>query len=299
MPELPEVETVMRGLTAVLEGRRIARAETTRPDLRWPFPDQLARRLTGARVTGFRRRGKYMLARLDTAESLLIHLGMSGRMVARPMAGPAVPWMGPTGRFSDARGHNNPPEAHEHLIIETEDGTRIGFVDPRRFGCVDLMPTAAEDRHRLLLGMGPEPLEEAFTAAALSAALAGRRTPIKAALLDQGVVAGLGNIYVAEALFRAGLSPRRIAQTVAGARAARLVPAIKAVLAEAIGAGGSSLRDYVRADGELGRFQDRFSVYDREGQPCPLCPGPDGGCAGVVRIVQSGRSSFYCGKTQR
>jgi formamidopyrimidine-DNA glycosylase len=222
---------------------------------------------------------------------------MSGRLVARPMEGPRVPWMGPTGRFSDARGHNGPPEAHEHLVMETTDGTRIGFVDPRRFGCVDLMPTAEEDRHKLLAGLGPEPLEDGFTPAVLGAALAGKRTPIKAALLDQGVVAGLGNIYVAEALFHARISPNREARTVPGARAARLVPAIRAVLAEAIGAGGSSLRDYVRADGELGRFQDRFAVYDRAGQPCPSCPG--GGCAGVQRMVQAGRSTFWCPRTQR
>lgn len=297
MPELPEVETVMRGLAAVLDGRRIARAETTRPDLRWPFPDRLAQRLTGARVTGFRRRGKYMLARLDTAESLLIHLGMSGRLVARPMHARPVPWMGPTGRFSDARGHNLPPDAHEHLIMETEDGTRIGFVDPRRFGSVDLMPTGAEDRHRLLRDLGPEPLEDGFTPAMLSAALHGKVTPMKAALLDQKVVAGLGNIYVAEALYRAGISPKRLARTVPGARAERLVPAIKAVLSEAIGAGGSSLRDYVRADGELGRFQDRFAVYDREGQPCPDCP--QGACPGVKRFTQSGRSTFWCSRRQR
>ena len=299
MPELPEVETVMRGLAAVLDERRIARAATTRPDMRWPFPDRLAERLAGARVTGLRRRGKYMLVRLDTGESLLIHLGMSGRLVARPNGAPPVPRLGPQGAHSDARGHNNPPEAHEHLVIETEDGTRIGFVDPRRFGCVDLMPTAEEDGHRLLAGLGPEPLEEGFTPAVLSAALAGRRTPIKAALLDQSVVAGLGNIYVCEALFRAGISPRRLAQSVPGRRAERLVPAIKAVLREAIGAGGSSLRDYVRADGELGRFQDRFAVYDREGQPCPLCPGPEAGCKGVQRIVQSGRSTFWCPRMQR
>jgi formamidopyrimidine-DNA glycosylase len=299
MPELPEVETVMRGLRAVLEGRRILRAETTRPDLRWPFPEGLGRRLTGATVTGFRRRGKYMLARLDSGESLLIHLGMSGRMVARPVGAAPVPRIGPQGIASDTRGHNNPPEAHEHLVMETADGTRIGFVDPRRFGSIDLVPTAAEEDHRLLAGMGPEPLEAEFTVASLAASLAGKRTPVKAALLDQRVVAGLGNIYVAEALFRAGISPRREAQTIPGARATRLVPAIKAVLEEAIGAGGSSLRDYVRADGELGRFQDRFSVYDREGQPCPLCPGPEAGCAGVSRIVQSGRSSFYCARTQR
>jgi formamidopyrimidine-DNA glycosylase len=295
VPELPEVETVMRGLAAVLAGQRIARAATTRPDMRWPFPPRLAERLAGARVEGFRRRGKYILVRLDTGESLLIHLGMSGRLVAR---GPGMPpRIGAQGVFSDARGHNQPPEAHEHLVIETEAGTRIGFVDPRRFGCVDLMPTSAEADHRLLRDLGPEPLEAGFTAAALSAALADRRTPIKAALLDQSVVAGLGNIYVAEALFRAGLSPRRLARSVPGRRAARLVPAIRQVLEEAIGAGGSSLRDYVRADGELGRFQERFAVYDREGQRCPACPG--GGCGGVKRMVQAGRSTFWCPATQR
>ncbi len=298
MPELPEVETVMRGLARVLEGRRITRAETLRTGLRWPFPEGLAGRLAGATVTGFRRRGKYMLARLDRGESLLIHLGMSGRMVARPAAAPPMPWMGPMGIHSDARGHNQPPELHEHLVLETEDGMRVGFVDPRRFGCIDLVPTGEEDSHRLLRGLGPEPLEPGFTPEALSAALAGKSTPIKAALLDQGVVAGLGNIYVSEALYRAGISPRRLAHTVPGARAARLVPAIKAVLAEAIEAGGSTLRDYVRADGELGGFQDRFDVYDREGQPCALCPGVPP-CPGVRRIVQSGRSTFYCPRTQR
>lgn len=298
MPELPEVETVMRGLAAVLEGRRIAAAAVTRPDLRWPFPAGLAARLTGARVEGFRRRGKYMLMRLEGGDSVLIHLGMSGRMVARHRDQPPAPRLGPQGAASDARGHNNPPEAHEHLVLETEDGWRVGFVDPRRFGCVDLVPTAAEETHRLLAGMGPEPLEEGFTPAVLSAALAGRLTPIKAALLDQKVVAGLGNIYVCEALFRAGISPRRMAAGVAGARAARLVPAIRAVLAESIAAGGSSLRDYVRADGEIGFFQERFDVYDREGQPCARCPGPPA-CAGIARIVQSGRSTFLCPRTQR
>jgi formamidopyrimidine-DNA glycosylase len=280
MPELPEVETVMRGLAAVLEGQTILRAETRREGMRWPFPAGLAETLSGARVTGFRRRGKYMLMRLSNARSVLIHLGMSGRMVARP------------------RGANTPPPAHEHLVLETAEGTHVGFVDPRRFGSVDLVPTAAEDAHRLLAGMGPEPLEDAFTPAVLSAALAGKQTPVKAALLDQSVVAGLGNIYVAEALFRAGISPRRLAGTVPGARADRLVPAIKDVLNDAIAAGGSSLRDYVQADGELGHFQDRFRVYDREGEPCPLCPGPPG-CGGVSRIVQAGRSTFFCAKTQR
>ena len=280
MPELPEVETVMRGLAAVLEGQTIVQAETRREGMRWPFPPGLAARLTGAPVLGFRRRGKYMLMRIGGGDSVLIHLGMSGRMVARPA------------------GSNLPAPPHEHLLLVAGDGTRIGFSDPRRFGSVDLVPTAAEDDHKLLAGMGPEPLEEGFTAPVLAAALAGKNTPIKAALLDQRVVAGLGNIYVAEALFRAGISPRRLAGTIPGTRAERLVPAIKAVLNEAIAAGGSSLRDYVQSDGELGHFQDRFSVYDREAAPCPLCPGPPG-CLGVSRIVQSGRSTFFCARTQR
>ncbi len=296
MPELPEVETVMRGLAAVLEGHRITEVEQRRPDLRFPFPENLVRRVEGRRVLSFRRRAKYMLMRLEGGESLLIHLGMSGRMVARQACEPPAPRLGPQGTASDARGHNAPPEAHEHLVLATDHGWRVGFVDPRRFGCMDLVATAAEDGHRLLRGLGPEPLDEAFTGAVLSAALAGKLTPIKAALLDQGVVAGLGNIYVCEALYRAGISPRRLADSVAGARAARLLPAIKAVLAESIGAGGSSLRDYVRADGELGRFQDRFAVYGREGEPCPHC-GP--GCPGIARIVQAGRSTFFCPRRQR
>ncbi|WP_426954518.1 bifunctional DNA-formamidopyrimidine glycosylase/DNA-(apurinic or apyrimidinic site) lyase [Muricoccus radiodurans] len=297
MPELPEVETVMRGLSAVLTGRTLSRAETRRAGLRWPFPEGLADRLSGRRVEGFRRRGKYMLMRLSDGESVLIHLGMSGRMVARPPGTDPVPRERPQGLVSDARGAGD-GLAHEHLLLETEDGWRVGFQDPRRFGSVDLIPTAEEDRHRLLAGLGPEPLETDFTPAVLSRALAGKNTPIKAALLDQGVVAGLGNIYVAEALFRAGISPRRLAGTVPGARAGRLVPAIKAVLTDAIEAGGSSLRDYVRADGELGHFQDRFHVYDRTAQPCPKCPGPPA-CPGVARITQAGRSTFFCPRTQR
>jgi formamidopyrimidine-DNA glycosylase len=279
MPELPEVETVMRGLQARLEGRVIRHAAIHRPDLRWAFPPGLAARLTGARVTSFRRRAKYILMRLEGGVSVLVHLGMSGRM----LIGPARP---------------NAETPHEHLTLETDDGWRVGFVDPRRFGSVDLVPTAAEDAHRLLAGLGPEPLGADFTAAALSAVLAGRATPIKAALLDQRNVAGLGNIYVCEALFRAGISPRRQAGSVAGARAARLVPEIKATLREAIAAGGSSLRDYVQPDGELGYFQHAWKVYGREGEPCERCPGPPG-CAGIRRIVQSGRSTFYCPRTQR
>ncbi|WP_206935481.1 bifunctional DNA-formamidopyrimidine glycosylase/DNA-(apurinic or apyrimidinic site) lyase [Roseococcus thiosulfatophilus] len=298
MPELPEVETVMRGLAAVLEGQVIRMAELRRPDLRWPLPAHLAATLAGARVEGFRRRGKYMLMRLEGRESVLIHLGMSGRMVARHRDAPFVPRQGPQGAASDARGHNAPPEAHEHLVMETEGGWRVGFVDPRRFGSLDLVPREAEDSHKLLAGLGTEPLEAGFTIAALEKALEGRFTPIKAALLDQKTVAGLGNIYVCEALFRAGISPRRLSATIPGQRAARLHGAIQAVLREAIAAGGSSLRDYVRADGEVGRFQDRFDVYDREGQPCRDCPGAPR-CPGITRLVQSGRSTFYCPKHQR
>jgi formamidopyrimidine-DNA glycosylase len=245
------------------------------------LPAGLEARLTGARVVGFRRRGKYILMRLAGGDSVLLHLGMSGRIVLAPPSGP----LGPAAR-------------HEHLTLETEEGWRVGLVDPRRFGMVDLVPTAAEDAHRLLAGLGPEPLDEAFDQARLIEALANRRTSIKAALLDQGVVAGLGNIYASEALFRARLSPRRLAYTVAGKRAARLVPAIKATLLDAITAGGSSLRDYVQPDGEMGYFQHAWRVYDREGTSCERCLGLPA-CPGVRRIVQGGRSTFYCPRTQR
>ena len=281
MPELPEVETVMRGLQARLQGRAIQSALLRRGDLRWAVPDGFAERLTGARVETFARRGKYILMRLQGGHSVVLHLGMSGRMNISA-AGPAVAL----------------PILHEHLVLLTDDGWRIAFVDPRRFGSLDLVPTAAEHTHRLLAGLGPEPLEPGFDAVTLSAALAGRRTPIKAALLDQGVVAGLGNIYVCEALFRARLSPRRLAGSVAGARAARLVPAIRATLTEAIAAGGSSLRDYVQPSGELGYFQHAWKVYGRAGARCERCPGPPV-CPGISRIVQSGRSTYLCRRTQR
>lgn len=279
MPELPEVETVMRGLQVRLEGRILLRAVARRPDLRWPLPPGLVTRLTGARVIGFRRRAKYILMRLDNGWSVLIHLGMSGRMLLEPVG-------------------RNDVTLHEHIELETDDGWRVGFVDPRRFGSVDLIETDQEDQHRLLVGLGPEPLDESFSVALLETALAGKKTPIKAALLDQKIVAGLGNIYVCEALFRAGISPARLAHTVPGARAKRLVPAIKQTLIEAIAAGGSSLRDYVQTNGELGYFQHAWKVYGRENERCPACPGePD--CQGVRRIVQSGRSTFYCHRTQR
>jgi formamidopyrimidine-DNA glycosylase len=278
MPELPEVETVMRGLAARLLGRRIARVLVRRSDLRWPIPSDLIERVTGRRVAGFRRRAKYLLMRLSGGDSVLIHLGMSGRIVIGSLA-------------------DEPNGPHDHVVLETDDGGRLDFVDPRRFGAIDLVRTEAEESHPLLAGLGPEPLDDEFTAAMLSAALVGRRTPIKAALLDQRTVAGLGNIYVCEALFRARLSPRRLAATVTRARAARLVEAVRATLIEAIAAGGSSLRDYVQPDGELGYFQHAWKVYGREGEPCERCPGVPA-CFGIRRIVQSGRSTFFCPRTQ-
>jgi formamidopyrimidine-DNA glycosylase len=279
MPELPEVETVMRGLQARLEGRVLARVTATRADLRWPLPAGLAG-AAGRRVEGFARRAKYMLMRLEGGVTLILHLGMSGRIVLSPP------------------GANTPPPLHEHVVFETDEGWRAGFVDPRRFGSLDMLATADEAAHPRLAGLGPEPLGDDFTADLLSAALAGRHTPIKAALLDQRTVAGLGNIYVCEALFRARISPRRLAHTVAGARAGRLVPAIKETLAEAIAAGGSSLRDYRQANGELGYFQHAWKVYGRGGEACERCPGPPA-CPGIAVFTQAGRSSFSCPKTQR
>jgi formamidopyrimidine-DNA glycosylase len=275
MPELPEVETVRRGLALRISGRRIVRAELRRPDLRRPFPPMLAERLDGARIGGLARRGKYILIELDDTGLLLLHLGMSGRITT---SGPGQ---------ADAK--------HDHVVLTLDDGTVVRLNDARRFGTLDYLRRGEEASHPLLAGMGAEPLEPGFDGAYLDRALAGKMTPIKAALLDQRVVAGLGNIYVCEALYRAGLSPRRLAATVTGGRAARLATAIRDVLAEAIEAGGSSLRDYVQANGELGYFQHRWAVYGREGEPCPGCT-----CAeGVRRISQSGRSTFFCAKKQR
>ncbi len=281
MPELPEVETVMRGLRTRLEGRRIAHAEIRRPDLRWPIPPGMRRALEGQRVLGFRRRGKYILMRLDGGMSALIHLGMSGRMVVSPAA-----------------IATSPAPLHEHVVLLTDDGWQVALTDPRRFGALDLVPTEDEDRHRLLAGLGPEPLEDGFTGPTLETSLRGKRTPLKAALLDQTVVAGLGNIYVCEALFRARLSPRRLAGTIGPARASRLVASIRTTLADAVAAGGSSLRDYVQTDGELGWFQHSWKVYGRAGAPCERCPGP-ATCPGITRFTQAGRSTFSCPRTQR
>ncbi|MFQ5958836.1 MAG: bifunctional DNA-formamidopyrimidine glycosylase/DNA-(apurinic or apyrimidinic site) lyase [Alphaproteobacteria bacterium] len=276
MPELPEVETVCRGLAPCLVGRVIARVEQRCEALRIPLPPRFAARVSGRRVTAVRRRGKYILVDLDDGTAMIVHLGMSGRMMVADGAPP-------------------PPEPHDHVVFHTDAGVRVTFNDARRFGLITLAAADEVDRHPLLADLGVEPLDAGFTGAALAALFAGRRTPVKTALIDQRLIAGLGNIYACEALFRARLSPRRKAHTVKGRRAERLAAAVREVLGEAIAAGGSSLRDYVQASGELGYFQHRFRVYDREGEPCPRC----GGDARIRRLVQSARSTFYCPRCQR
>jgi formamidopyrimidine-DNA glycosylase len=266
-----------------MEGMVIARADVNRPDLRWPFPPAMAARLTGQRIERLRRRSKYVLADLSSGETLLIHLGMSGRML---ISGD------PLGQFV----HEHPAaEKHDHVVFHMENGARVTFNDPRRFGAMDLMETATANEHKLLAVLGPEPLSNDFHAQVLLDAFKGRNTPVKSALLDQRIVAGLGNIYVCETLFRAGISPKRKAGRIAAARVAAMVPIIRDVLKEAIEAGGSSLRDFRQADGELGYFQHSFDVYGREDAPCKT---PE--CTGIIaRVVQSGRSSFYCPLCQR
>ncbi|HUK60967.1 MAG TPA: bifunctional DNA-formamidopyrimidine glycosylase/DNA-(apurinic or apyrimidinic site) lyase [Stellaceae bacterium] len=277
MPELPEVETVVRGLNSRIAGRRIEKLTLNRADLRFPLPRGLAGRLEGRRVLRVARRAKYLLFHIEGGGVLLAHLGMSGRMV-----------LGGNGADEDRR--------HDHVVVTFNDGTVLRFNDARRFGLLDWADSEEElKRHKLLAGLGPEPLGNEFNGVSLAAALAGKATPIKAALLDQRIVAGLGNIYVCESLYYAGLSPRRRAGTVQGERAERLAHAIRRVLEAAIAAGGSSLRDYVQSSGELGYFQHQFAVYGKEGEPCPECD-----CGkGIKRIVQGGRSTFYCAKRQR
>lgn len=285
MPELPEVETVRRGLEPVLAGVRLKRVIANRADLRFPLPANFAKRLGGARITALSRRAKYLLAALDTGETLAMHLGMSGRFTI-------VDAKRQPGDFY----YSAPPDAaHTHVVFETERGARVEYNDPRRFGYMELIPTGAIHTHRLFSALGPEPLGEAFNADWLARALAGRKQNIKATLLDQRIVAGLGNIYVCEALHRAGVSPMRAAGKVTATQREDLVHAVRVVLAEAIAAGGSSLKDYAQADGALGYFQHRFRVYDREGQACRRRK-----CGGVIRrIVQAGRSTFYCPACQR
>ncbi len=283
MPELPEVETVRSGLEPVLTGRRLVQVTVNRPDLRWPFPPQMAQRLTGARVEALGRRSKYLLADLSTGETLIAHLGMSGRLLV-------------SGVTLDGVHHEHPAhQKHDHVVIDVEGGGRVTFNDPRRFGAMDLCPTPEVSQHRFLASLGPEPLGNEFSETYLERRLKGRKMAIKSALLDQRIVAGLGNIYVCEALFRASISPIRAAGRVSPAKINSLVPIIRDVLNEAIAAGGSSLKDYRQADGELGYFQHVFGVYDREGTSCST---PD--CMGTIaRIVQSGRSTFYCPNCQR
>jgi formamidopyrimidine-DNA glycosylase len=295
MPELPEVETVRRGLEPVLVGNSIARVEQRRADLRFPLPRDFARRLAGRRIVSLDRRAKYLLARLDDGEVLVMHLGMTGRLsIDRANGVKLAP-----GTFVHER--TQAPAPHEHIVFHLADGTAIRYSDARRFGSMDLIQADMLPHHALFKGLGVEPLRPEFTPAWLGARLAGKKAPIKAALVDQRLIAGLGNIYACEALYRAKLSPLRLAGTLATKtgkptpRAEALVKGVQAVLAEAIEAGGSTLRDYAGADGELGRFQHRFKVYGREGKPCPRK-----GCGGTVRrIVQSGRSTFYCPTCQR
>jgi formamidopyrimidine-DNA glycosylase len=270
MPELPEVETVVRGLRPMLVGQRLARVVARRPDLRWPLPPDLGQRLTGATVTAIGRRAKYGLMETDRGDTLIFHLGMSGR-------------------FHLLEG---PPGLHDHLLFETPTQT-LAYNDHRRFGSMHLAPTAEALGHPLLASLGPEPLSQAFSAAHLQAAAQGRASSIKALLLDQRTVAGIGNIYACEALFAAGINPVRMAGAIAPARLARLVEAVKEVLARAIDAGGSTLRDHAQPSGDSGYFQHQFLVYGREGAPCPACGSP------LRRRVQTGRSTFHCQRCQR
>jgi formamidopyrimidine-DNA glycosylase len=294
MPELPEVETVRRGLQPVMEGASIARVELRRPDLRFPLPERFAETLAGRRIAGLGRRAKYLVVDLDDGTALICHLGMSGsfRIEADDVSVP--------GRFHHARSK---AQAHDHVVFHLEGGplgdAQVIFNDPRRFGFM-LLAEGGAGSHPMLAGLGPEPTGNSFDTETLGKALAGRRAPLKSALLDQRTVAGLGNIYVCEALWRSGLSPLRPAHTVAAGRGAAarrtaLAQAIRDVIAEAIEAGGSTLRDYMKADGTLGYFQHSFRVYDREGEPCPR-PG----CSGrIERLVQAGRSTFFCRACQR
>jgi len=279
MPELPEVETVRRGLVPRMVGHRIVRLIQRRKDLRVPLPRQFRSKVEGRTVQTIDRRAKYLLMRLDDGQTLIIHLGMSGRMT-----------------LHDARSAAEHPLArHDHVIFELDDGWQVRFNDARRFGLMLLVPTEAVERHKAFKGLGPEPLDDMFDGAALAARLKGRKTPIKAALLDQKTLVGVGNIYACEALYMSGISPRRSAHTVQGDRAERLVSAIKQVLARSIDDGGSTLRDHVQPGGELGYFQTRFKVYDRVGAPCPTRD-----CGHLVkRLVQAGRSTFYCAHCQR
>jgi formamidopyrimidine-DNA glycosylase len=279
MPELPEVETVRRGLIPRMVGHRIARLIQRRKDLRVALPARFGQRVEGRTVAGIDRRAKYLLIRLDDGHTLIVHLGMSGRMTLHDRQSAA----------------EHPFERHDHVVFEMDDGWQVRFNDARRFGLMLLVPTDSVDRHKAFKGLGPEPLDDTFDGVVLGERLRGRQTPIKAALLDQKTLVGVGNIYACEALYLSGISPRRSAHTVQGERAARLVAAIKHVMLRSIDDGGSTLRDHVQPGGELGYFQTRFQVYDRAGA---LCRTADCGHT-VKRLVQAGRSTFYCARCQR
>jgi formamidopyrimidine-DNA glycosylase len=285
MPELPEVETVRRGLAPALVGKRIAKAKTKRADLRFPFPMRFAARLKGRRVDALERRAKYLLAHLDDGMVWITHLGMTGRWSV----------IGAKQQPGDFYYSEPPDPTHTHVIIDMESGARLEFNDPRRFGYMDLIDEDALEAHPWFKGLGPEPLGNAFNLPYLKKALAGKKAPIKAALLDQRVVAGLGNIYVVEALYRAGIAPTKEAGRISTQRLEKLFHAIRAVLEEAIEAGGSTLSDYAQVDGAQGGFQHRFRVYDREGEAC-LTKDCDGA---IQRLTQAGRSTFWCPRCQR
>lgn len=288
MPELPEVETVRRGLMRSLTGAQVKDVQLRRSDLRFPFPQNFAERLTGVTILDVGRRAKFLVMPLSSEETLTAHLGMTGRFRIEGLGATIEP-----GAFYAP----DPPAGHDHMVLHltSAEGRSFHLIysDPRRFGFVELFERGTFAVSERLSALGPEPLDEAFTPRTLLEACRGKNTPLKAALLDQRVVAGLGNIYVCEALFLSGLSPRRLARSVGPARAERLVGAIKSVLRDAIRAGGSTLRDYAAADGQRGSFQEAFRVYDREGAPCPVCALP------IKRIVQSGRSTFFCSRCQR
>jgi formamidopyrimidine-DNA glycosylase len=284
MPELPEVETVRRGLAPAMEGKRILGVQTRRKDLRFPFPANFNQRLIDAKVKRLGRRAKYLVGELSTGEALIMHLGMTGRFT---IAGPKK---GKPGKFHHEAGED---EKHDHVVFDMQGGARVTFNDARRFGFMDLWPLDDLDHYPAFEGMGPEPISNGFSGAYLKEAFEDKKAPVKAALLDQNVVAGLGNIYVCEALFRAGISPKKLAGAIRRDKLEVLSVEIRKVIEEAIEAGGSTISDFATTSGELGYFQHRFQVYDREGEPCVVCGKP------VKRMVQSGRSSFYCATCQK
>lgn len=281
MPELPEVETVMRGLEPVLLGSKIKKIIQRRKDLRVPFPKNMKKRLEGRKIINLKRRAKYILVTLDDRNILVIHLGMSGRVSIIP------------------KNQDYNPEKHDHLILELSSGNKIVYNDPRRFGMIFIVPEQEQETHRAFEHLGPEPLGNDFSGPVLSKKLSGKKTSIKQAILDQKIVVGVGNIYACEALHRAGISPNKKAEQIKGKKAEELVKAIRSVLNKAIKAGGSTLKDYRHADGQLGYFQHQFSVYDREKERCPACDCDITKTGGIKRIVQSGRSTFYCPRKQK